>query len=103
MVSPVQCPRGQEDNPRYAHLPRYVGDRLVAGPGPGVTFSEPIPLAPQPTQLDRIEQNQQIIIEQNNRLLEAFAALAGEEEQEDPAQTLDGEYAGSERDQNQPL
>ncbi|ARP86285.1 hypothetical protein [Bordetella genomosp. 9] len=55
------------------------------------------------TQLDRIEQNQQIIIEQNNRLLEAFAALAEEEEQEELAVSLDGEYAGSERDQDQPL
>jgi hypothetical protein len=32
-----------------------------------------------------------------------LAALAEEDEQEAPAQSLDGEYAGQERDQNQPL
>lgn len=46
-----------------------------------------------PSQLDRIEA----------KLDALLAALAEEEERDEPAQTLDGEYAGSERDPNQPL
>ena len=52
----------------------------------------------EPTQLDRIEAKL-------DALLEALAYEEEEKEEEDPAggPTLDGEYEGGERDQNQPL
>jgi hypothetical protein len=52
-------------------------------------------------QLDRIEANQLRIIEQNDQLLAAL--LDDEEEEGEPAQSLDGDRIPGERDTSRPL